>query len=344
MFRTAQSKTADDLWLQAHDWFKNGTASIAEAGRDGRTSEVLHAALSLSDPRQRWIASREPAINPAFALAEVVWIVQGREDSGFLNYFNPLLPAFAGNGPIYHGAYGHRLRHRFGFDQLKQAATALRSNPASRQIVLQIWDTESDLPLYDGLPRTRDVPCNIVAMLKVRNGLLEWTQVMRSNDLLLGLPHNIVQFTSLQEIMAGWLGFEVGTYNHLSDSLHVYERDLASIKSVVPLNLPPNSDDLRLPPLESKIVFDLMERCIEVLIDSRRSPSELIQQLSVQGLPIPYRNWLAILTADACRRRENPTCAAEAADICTNPSLRFLWQRWQKRRGSAQSTVDPQGA
>lgn len=332
MFRTAQAENADDLWLQAHDWFKDGTASISEAGRDGRTSEVLHAALSLSDPRQRWIASREPAMNPAFALAEVVWIVQGREDSAFLNYFNPLLPDFAGNGPTYYGAYGHRLRHKFGLDQLKQAAAALRSNSESRQIVLQIWDTGSDLPLDDGVPRARDVPCNLLAMLKVRHGRLEWTQVMRSNDLLLGLPHNIVQFTSLQEVMAGWLGLEVGTYNHLSDSLHVYERDFASIESVRRLTLPLNPDDLRLSLLESKGVFDLMERCIEVLIDSQRSPSELIQQLSVQELPIPYRNWLAILTADACRRRKSPAAVADAVNVCTNPSLKFLWQRWLERR------------
>jgi len=332
MFRTAQASNADDLWLRALAWFSDGTASLSEGGRGGRTAEVLHAALSLSDPRQRWIASREPAMNPAFALAEVIWMVQGREDSAFLNYFNPLLPKYAGDGPTYHGAYGHRLRCRLGFDQLRQAADALHSLPASRQVVLQIWDAATDLPKPDGKPRANDIPCNIVAMLKVRDGRLAWTQVMRSNDLIRGLPHNIVQFTSLQEVMAGWLGIEVGTYNHLSDSLHVYEDEFPSTETVQRQALPLNPDDLRLSLPESEAIFGRLERNAEQMIDLRNSPSKLIRQLSSSDLPTPYRNWLAILTADACRRRNNPAAASDAVEICANPSLRFLWQRWLKRR------------
>lgn len=332
MFQTAQATSADGLWLQAHEWFKNGTAVVSEGGRDGRTREVLHAALSLSDPRQRWIASREPAMNPAFALAEVVWIVQGREDSEFVNYFNPRLPDFAGDGPTYHGAYGHRLRQRLGGDQLKQAAAALHSNPGSRQVVLQIWDAARDLPLGDGHPRAKDIPCNVAAMLKVRYGRLEWTQVMRSNDLVRGLPHNIVQFTSLQEVMAGWLGLEVGSYNHLSDSLHIYESEFPSVDKVRGLSLPANVEDLRLSLPQSEAVFGQLEENVAQMVDTRNSPDELIRQLSSSGLATPYRNWLAILTADACRRRNEATAANDAAERCSNPSLRFLWQRWLDRR------------
>lgn len=47
---------------------------------------------------------------------------------------------------------------------------------------------------------------------------------MRSNDVHRGLPYNVVQFTTLQEVMAGWLGLEVGGYHHWSDSLHLYRR------------------------------------------------------------------------------------------------------------------------
>ena len=79
-----------------------------------------------------------------------------------------------------------------------------------------------DLPDLDGSPANEDIPCNVLAMLKVRDGALHWTQVMRSNDLFLGLPYNIVQFTMLQEVLAGWLGVRVGPYNVVIDSLHVY--------------------------------------------------------------------------------------------------------------------------
>jgi thymidylate synthase len=81
---------------------------------------------------------------------EVVGIINGRKDSAYLNFFNPRLPRFAGTGPVYHGACGHRLRHNVGFDQLEGAAEALRNNPNGRQVVLQIWDAELDFPQSTG--------------------------------------------------------------------------------------------------------------------------------------------------------------------------------------------------
>src|SRR5437879_1150771 len=118
-------------------------------------------------------------MNIAFALEEVVWIMAGRNDSSFLNYYNTELPKYCGNGPIYHGAYGHRLRKRFGIDQVVRAYEALRRNPDSRQVVIQIWDSIVDLPAADGKPSSEDIPCNIVAMLKVRDKQLGPTQGSR---------------------------------------------------------------------------------------------------------------------------------------------------------------------
>ena len=70
--------------------------------------------------------------------------------------------------------------------------------------MLQIWDPCQDLPDQDGKPVSEDIPCNVMALLKIRNGHLYWTQVMRSNDVMRGLPYNIIQFTMLQELFAAW--------------------------------------------------------------------------------------------------------------------------------------------
>jgi len=76
----------------------------------------------------------------------------------------------------------------------------------------------TDFPDEEGRPASQDILCNVLSMLKIRDGRLEWTQVMRSNDLFRGVPYNFVQFTVLQEVIAGWLGLEVGAYDHVSDS------------------------------------------------------------------------------------------------------------------------------
>ena len=68
----------------------------------------------------------------------------------------------------------------------------------------------------------KDIPCNDIVMLKIREGKLITTIGNRSNDLHLGLPTNIFQFSFLTELIAGALGVELGTQTHNSQSLHVY--------------------------------------------------------------------------------------------------------------------------
>src|SRR4051812_12963435 len=109
MFTVIQGRNADELWQRAADEFRSGLRTEHQPSRAGPTREILRVALTLEDPRQRWVVSRQPALNPAFAIAKVVWIVMGRNDAEFLNYFNRSLPKFAGHEKTYHGAYGYRL-------------------------------------------------------------------------------------------------------------------------------------------------------------------------------------------------------------------------------------------
>src|SRR5689334_22652456 len=106
-----RADTADLLWRQAFTSLIETADGARATSRQGVTIETLHAAFELLDPRQRWIVSRAPAINPAFAIAEVIWILRGRNESAVLNYWNRQLPKYAGPTDVYPGAYGHRLRH-----------------------------------------------------------------------------------------------------------------------------------------------------------------------------------------------------------------------------------------
>ena len=333
MIRAFEGSTADHVWQQLARAFRESDGVCVQASRDGPTKEILHVAISIEDPRQRWIVSREPPLNVAFALAEVVWIMAGRRDLKFLEFWNSRLRDFVGPGPGLHGAYGHRLRCHFGLDQLKRACEALRQSPDTRQIVLQIWDSSTDLPQASGSPVDNDIPCNVVSLPKVRGGKLEWTQIIRSNDLFLGLPYNLVQFTCLQEIMAGWLGLECGSYNQISDSLHLYERD--ANKALASRLLPPvasNPDSLALPWKQSELVFKELEHRIERMIGQRLAEGELARLACWDAAPQAYRNVLTVLAAEALRRREQVQASVEVMSTCTNPLYRQLWSRWLSKR------------
>jgi len=330
MINVYSGETADIVWQKAHDAICQEEATSSQVSRLGLTRELLHVCFSIGDPRQRWVFSRYPGISPAFAIAEVFWILSGSSNSDFINYWNPALPHFIGNVKQYYGAYGYRIRKQYGVDQLELAYNALNNNPSSRQVVIQIWDPRTDLPNSDGTPRDLDIPCNISSMLKVRNGELEWMQIMRSNDLYRGTPYNIVQFTVIQEIISGWLGLNVGSYNQVSDSLHVYEHDLELFKNTSS-NGNFNTDSLAV----TKSVFDsilpnfygllLSLSCCEL---TKENFNKICQN---DSLPQSYKNLLLITAADSARRRGWKDEVVEAISYCTNQALITCWEAWNSR-------------
>jgi thymidylate synthase len=329
-------KTSDDVWQKAMTELLTGSPEVQES-RSGKVLELSHISFTIDDPRQRWVHSRTPAINPAFAVAEVFAILGGSNDASFLNFWNPALPKYAGLGAVYYGAYGHRLRTSFGFDQIDRAYSVLKNNPTSRQVLLQIWDPVTDFPEENGDPRDADIPCNVCSLLKVRNGKLDWLQTMRSNDVYRGTPYNFVQFTTLQEIIAGWLNLDVGRYCHISDSLHFYESDLSELGRSIGNNDSPeymNCDDLRLNKQDWDEVFATSFENMRILAKHDLSRKDYLQVVRQRNSPTAYKNLVLIAAADSARRRNWRDEMLEAEDCCKNNLLVLLWKNWEKRKRS----------
>ncbi|MFQ5853719.1 MAG: thymidylate synthase [Candidatus Binatia bacterium] len=339
MLRMFNGQTADEVWQRIASTFRSGDGIKEQPSRAGPTREILHAAISVANPLLRWVPSRKPPINPAFAIAEIVWIMTGRKDSAFLNYFNRELPKYAGEDNAYHGAYGHRLRCHLGFDQLEHAYCALKQKPYSRQVVLQIWDSRVDLPGLDGEESAPDVPCNIMSMLKVRSGKLEWMQIIRSSDVYRGLPYDFVQFTTLQEVIGGWLGLELGSYHLIADSLHVYNDCLGHINASSPIEVAQNTDSLALPKEESEKTFNALGHQIDMITNPDVSADELASVLRRSRFPQAFRNMHCVLSAEGVRRRRRPDLIDQIMAECTNPAYKQLFQLWLARFSGAQSTA-----
>lgn len=328
MSTAIQCFSANEAWKRAAKLLLSPRKSVRVIGRGGLTSEVPRVVISISNPRDRWIVSRTPPLNVAFALAEVVWLITGRRDSQFLTFWNSRLPKYQGHGSNFHGAYGYRLRSNFTFDQLDRAYGALKGCPSSRQVVLQIWNGEIDFPSDGGNPSSMDVPCNIVSMLKVRANRLYWTQVVRSNDLFLGLPHNVVQFTYLQELMAGWLGLELGTYNHFADSLHVYEEHFKNIQKYDRVSAKANSDCLVLSKAKTMRLFMELADRVEILTNSNMSRREFKDISNWPRAPQEMLNILNVFLAEYARKRHWVSESEQALSDCKNLCFVQMQRRW----------------
>lgn len=324
-----EGETANEVWRLATEALlkKQGRGNVAS--RNGETTEILHAIFSISNPRERWICCRVPAISPAFALAEVVAIMNGCNDSFVLNNWNSSLPSFQGRYDKYPGAYGQRLRSNFGFDQLERAHDTLKSDPNSRQTVMLIWDPNTDLPKINGKPNNDDIPCNICSLLKVRDNKLYWTQIIRSNDIALGVPYNFVQFTCLQEIMAGWLGVEIGEYLQISDSLHLYNDYNIGIED---RDIILNSDILAVDKDTSHKCFEAIYKNMLLLCSANLSAEEILRYSKIEFMPQPYNNIMAILATYIAFKRKYYDISEQIISKCTNKLYIHLWNDWIKTR------------
>lgn len=331
MFNCFNAETADAAWRLAAEALLNGSDARMQDGRSGTAREILHCSLAIKNPRARWVLSRKPGINPAFAIVESFWILAGRNDAKLVNFWNPALPRFAGPTDYYPGAYGHRLRKRYELDQIEAAFQALSANPNGRQVMLQIWDPRSDMPLPDGTPATADIPCNICSLIKVRDGRLEWLQILRSNDLFRGLPYNFVQFTILQEVMAGWLGLELGSYNHVADSLHVYEADLGELTIADEPLVETSGASLALPKKDFERTLVAFMDIVERLAAADLTCAEFDRLCCAPNLPLSYRDLLLIAASDCARRRGWQAQQRWTEDACTQPVLRHAWAAWAQK-------------
>ena len=207
-----------------HQALPQGIRLLLERGEeeDSRNGKVLvhpgPVTTRFSNPDERVEFHIERDSNPFFHFYESLWMLAGRNDVAPLASIVKRMQTFSDDGQTLHGAYGHRWRVHFGFDQLGHIIEELKANKQSRRCVLQMWDSTIDLG-RDG----KDLPCNTAAYLWVRNDQLDMTVLCRSNDMIWGAyGANAVHFSMLQEYIATGVGVSIGTYWQVSNNYHAY--------------------------------------------------------------------------------------------------------------------------
>lgn len=302
------------------------------------TVELHPVVAEFTNPARRLVTSYGRAVNVPFALAEVVWILAGRNDVRFLSQFNSRIADYSDDGFTFNAPYGHRLRRAQGYDQLTDVIRLLRRDPRSRQATLTVWHTSDmhhELDL-DGAPeewvprQTKDRACNLLAHLLIRDGKLDWLQVMRSNDAIWGLPYNLMQWTHLHEYVAQQVGVELGVYRHVADSFHIYEYHEEEAAAIEPFDL---YDKLSFE--HAPFTFDEYERELDwaIVLASQGMTQELA------GLPLSQwaKDFAQIWEAWRCYKEGLDVLAERVLNnardkVYSAATYRFFWaNRWHKQ-------------
>jgi thymidylate synthase len=231
MVKTINSRNVHEAFILGVDAFTWDGDVIEQDSRAGQTLEFEGPVVTTyENPCERVIFWEGRDANPFFHFMEGLWMLQGREDVEFVSYYNKGMEAFTDNGKTFNGAYGYRWRNFYEKDQLDIVVKRLKDNPDDRRCVVAMWECNNDLDRD-----TLDTPCNTHIYFKVRSGKLNMTVCCRSNDMIWGAyGANAVHFSMLQEYMAARIGVEVGVYNQVSDSFHVYTKLFNEMKEKLP--------------------------------------------------------------------------------------------------------------
>src|SRR5512137_1214536 len=156
-------------------------------------------------PERRVLFDPVRNANPFFHYMESIWMLAGSNSIRFPVKFARNLAQYSDDGHTFHGAYGHRWRYHFGFDQIETVIRELTNDHTTRRAVINMWDPEADLG-----EEGKDFPCNTHLYFRVKDDRLNMTVCNRSNDMVWGmLGANIVHFSVLLEYIAHSCQLEV---------------------------------------------------------------------------------------------------------------------------------------
>jgi thymidylate synthase len=200
-------------------------------------------------------------------IAEIIWYLQGDKKLDFFQKFSRIWDDFKDemDENTVETSYGYRWRGFFGRDQVQGLLKLLEKDPSSRHGVVVTWDPGSDG--LDGAKK-KNVPCVPVWVANIVGGELNIHFLFRSQDVMLGLPHDVAGFALLQMILAQRLGVRPGYLHYTGSHVHIYENHFEQAKIIagreslhppVSLSLPENTYQ-RAMAKEESLVLEIFEQ------------------------------------------------------------------------------------
>jgi len=215
-------------------------------------------------------------------VAEQAWFIMGsRKPEDFLREYTKIWDIFTNPNDVVTVAYGYRWRKHFGRDQLALLIDLLEKEPSSRHGVVITWD-----PTQDGLSlqKKKNVPCPYTFTVNIIGGKLHMHNIVRSNDMVLGFPHDVAGFCLLQYILAQRLGVGVGIYTHTISNAHIYSNHYEGAQEMISRNIE-----------HAKITLKLPENTFEKIEERNKETIEsIINQVQEQYHPAPAITGLRI--------------------------------------------------
>lgn len=201
--------------------FENVIDKLQDVDYENVCKELINANLVLLDPTRNTMCECRRKMPVRYAIGELLWYNSRNNTAKAIEPFSKFWKFIANEDGTVNSNYGHCIHDKFSYDQWNFVKDILRENPSSRQAIIHIKE-----PRDLRVDPTKDVNCTMTLQFLIRNNALHLIVNMRSNDVWLGLPYDVFNFTCMQIQMAMELGVDIGIYYHNAGSLHLYKKDL----------------------------------------------------------------------------------------------------------------------
>jgi thymidylate synthase len=220
--------------------FANG---IENSARGTKSTELLDVALEIADPRQCFYLNEERGSQKKYIAAELLWYYSGRNDVAFISKWAKFWESIQNPDGTANSAYGNLIFKNpegRGPTQYQWAIRSLIKDKNTRQAVMHF---NRPAHQYFG---NKDFVCTMYANCHIRNNKFYMSVFMRSNDAIWGTPTDVAFFCSLQIQMFQHLkivypDLELGSYTHVANSYHVYDRHYELVKKMMETEFIPES-------------------------------------------------------------------------------------------------------
>ena len=232
-FTAAYFDILKDVYLQPE---------FVSSPRGMKVKEIIGYQFKIMNPLQRIPYVKERELSIHYMVAELLWYLSGSDSTEWISNYSAFWSKISDDGKTANSAYGSRIFRPHdrvakaldaGWTQWDYIVNELKSDPDSRRAVVHIRSPQ------DSILANLDVPCTLSLQFFLRNDKVHMVTSMRSSDVILGLAYDVPAFTIFQELLALQLTEELGrpiglgTYTHLSASLHVYERHFKMVEKIL---------------------------------------------------------------------------------------------------------------
>ena len=174
------------------------------------------------------------------ALREMEWFLKGscninELDKSVRHWWEP----WADERGFVANSYGVQFKHSIGhpeqfednegFDQVSHTINLLKNDPFSRRNIMTTWNASEMAH-----PETPITNCHgtVIQFFGNPDGSTDMTMYQRSCDMLLGVPHNWIQYQALLKYLCHRSGRTPGKFTWIGGDCHIYEKHFSTAQKI----------------------------------------------------------------------------------------------------------------